>query len=121
MPRTSSGAAAVHWIDQYCVVPTGPEKGQHVRLTQAERETVLRTYDHPDGPQHEPLTGRLAAFLALLHICGPEALQREFLPKVEADIFTIWNATGPDLKAVLQRDGEQIVCPELGTKFPAAA
>jgi hypothetical protein len=63
----------------------------------------------------------LAAFLALLHTCGPEALQREFQPKVEADIFTVWNASGPDLKAVLQRDREQIVCPELGTRYPAAA
>ena len=63
-------------------------------------------YDNPTGSEAVTATGPLAAYLALLHTCGPEALQREFQPKVEADIFTVWNAT---------------VCPELGTKYPAAA
>lgn len=37
------------------------------------------------------------------------------------DTFTTWNAVGPDLRAVVKRDGERIVCPELGTRYPAAA
>jgi hypothetical protein len=67
------------------------------------------------------VTGPLAAYLALLHVCGPEALEREFVPEIDADIFSVWNATGPDLKAVLKREGGRIVCPELGTRYPAAA
>jgi hypothetical protein len=54
-------------------------------------------------------------------VCGPEALQQEFRPKVRVDIFTVWGAVGPDLRAVVKRDGERIVCPELGTRYPAAA
>jgi hypothetical protein len=37
-------------------------------------------------------TGPLAAYIALLHVCGPEALQRSFRPDVFPDIFTIWNS-----------------------------
>ena len=119
--KTSRGAHAVRWIERYCVVPGGPERGQHVRLTQEQAQAVREIYDNPTGSEAVTATGPLAAYLALLHTCGPEALQREFQPKVEADIFTVWNATGPDLRAVLKRDGERIVCPELGTKYPAAA
>jgi len=28
---------------------------------------------------------------------------------------------GPDLRAVLKRDGECVVCPELGARYPVAA
>jgi hypothetical protein len=57
-----------------------------------------------------------------MHVCGPEAVVGgRQQPTLVADIFTIWNATGPDLRAVLKRDGGHIVCPELGTRYPAAA
>lgn len=68
-----------------------------------------------------PVSGPLAAYLALLHLCGPEALQREFVPKVEADIFTTWSAVSPALREVLKLERGQITCPELGTRYPAAA
>ncbi len=114
------GERATRWIERYCVQPHGPERGQHVRLTPAARDIVRKVYDDPDGPQPD-IGGPLAAYLALLHTCGPEALQQEFLPKVEADIFTAWSATSPDLKAVLSRTGDAIVCPKLNTRYPAAA
>ncbi len=63
----------------------------------------------------------LTAYLALLHICGPEALGKTPPPQFAADIFTVWGATGPRLREVLRRDGGRIVCPELGTLYPAAA
>jgi hypothetical protein len=117
----SRGDHAVYWIERFCIYPSGLDKGQYVHLTKLQRETVHRIYDHADGPQDIPVDGPLAAYLALLHVCGPEALQRDFRPTVAADIFTVWSATGPQLKEVLKRDGERIVCPELGTQFPAAA
>jgi hypothetical protein len=40
---------------------------------------------------------------------------------ITADFFSVWNVTGPDLKSVLKPDGESVVCPELGTKFPPVA
>ena len=121
MANKSRGASAVTWIERYCVVPSGPERGQHVRLSQAQRETVRRIYDGPQGSEAAAVSGPLAAYLALLHTCGPEALQQDFRPAVAADIFTVWGATGPDLREVLKRDRDHIVCPELGTRWPAAA
>jgi hypothetical protein len=118
MPRLSRGDRAVAWIEQYCIFPAGRDKGRYVVLTRLERETVHRIYDHLDDV---PVDGPLAAYLALLHTAGFEALQRNFRPAVSADVFTVWNATGPDLRAVLKREGEGVVCPELGTRYPAAA
>jgi hypothetical protein len=68
-----------------------------------------------------PITTPLAAYLALLHVCGPEAVQHDFRPAIAPDLFTVWGAVGPKLREVLKRDGERIVCPELGTGYPAAA
>jgi hypothetical protein len=121
MRKKSRGIRAISWIENFCVAPSGPERGQRARLTHAQRETVRMIYDHPDGPQHLPVTGSLAAYLALLHVCGPEALQHDFRPDVAPDIFTVWGSVGPDLRAVLKRDGAGVICPELGTKYPTAA
>jgi hypothetical protein len=118
--RQTRGDKNAHWIEMFCLVPRGPDKDERVVLTQAQRETVRMIYDNPSGPQDVPVTGSLA-YLALLHICGPEALQQDFRPDVTPDIFTVWGSVGPDLRPVLRRDGEHIVCPELGTRYPVAA
>ena len=115
------GERAITWVQEYCVHPAGPHKGEHVRLSPVQREAVLRLYDAPEQPQ-DVLTGPLAGFIALLHICGPEAVGDNLQPPpVEVDVFTVWNATGPDLKAVLRREGEAVVCRELRTRFPPVA
>jgi hypothetical protein len=118
MSRTRpNGDEAVSWIQTYCLYPNGPERGQHVRLTPAQRDIVRRTFAHPDAPPD--VTGPMAAYLALFSICGPRSLQSNF--QLTADIFTVWSATGPDLRVVLKREGEAIVCPALGTRYPTAA
>jgi hypothetical protein len=102
MPRKQTrGERAIRWIEAYCLVPSGLDKGQHVRLTLAQRDIVRHIYD---GIEAVPVTGPLAAYLALMHVCGPEALQKEFRPELSADIFTVWGAVGPDLRAVLKRE-----------------
>jgi hypothetical protein len=113
------GQKAIRWIENYCVVPFGFDKGQHVRLTIEQREIVHKVFDTDESPE---VTGPLAAYLALFHIAGPRELAAHVstLP-LSADSFTTWNAVGPDLRAVVKRDGEAIVCPELGTKFPPVA
>jgi hypothetical protein len=123
MPRKQTrGERAIRWIENYCLMPSGLEKGQHARLTPAQRDIVQEINDNPNGPHAAPpVTGTLGAYLALLHVCGPEALQKEFRPELSADIFTVWGAVGPDLRAVLKRKGERIVCPELATSYPVAA
>jgi hypothetical protein len=119
--KWTRGERAIRWIQDYCLVPSGLDKGQHVRLTPAQRDIVRQIYDSSDGIETAPVTGPLAAYLALLHVCGPEALQKEFRPELSADIFTVWGAVGPDLRAVLRRAGGRIICTQLGTEWPAAA
>jgi len=92
-----------------------------VHLTPAQRDIVRQIYDGSDGIEAAPITGPLAAYLALLHVCGPEALHKEFRPELSADIFTVWGAVGADLRAVLRREGGRIICTQLGTEWPAAA
>ncbi len=117
-PRARRGDCAIAWIEKYCIVPNGYDQGRPVRLTQEQRDLVRRVYS---GAQETPVTGSLAAYLALRHVCGSEALQKTFRPELTADIFTTWNAAGPDLRDVLKRERGHIVCPDLGTRFPAAA
>jgi hypothetical protein len=116
-PKWTRGGRAIRWIEDYCLVPSGLDKGQHVRLTPVQRDIVSQIYD---GIEALPVSGPLAAYLALLHVCGPEALQKEFRPELNADIFTVWGAVGPDLRAVLKREGERIVCTQLGTEWPSS-
>lgn len=51
MPRQrSTGERYVMWIESYCVRPVaGPERGQRVKLTDAQKETVRRIYDQGDN------------------------------------------------------------------------
>src|SRR5262249_34564338 len=90
------------WIEKYCF-----DDGQFVCLTEAERLTIMKIYDAPGGPYADvPVTGRLAAYLVLLHVCCFEALQNKFSgPAVEVDSWSIWRATSPRLRDVLRRDG----------------
>jgi hypothetical protein len=77
----------VAWIEFHCRTPFGPERGQRVRLSDQEKLTVRRIYDRQDLDSPSiPITDNLAAFLALLHLCGPMALSNDHpLPPVEAD------------------------------------
>ena len=68
MPQLSRGDKNIRWIEIYCTFPSGPEKGQHARLSIEQRATVRRMYDNPDGQRDAPITGPLAAYLALLHV-----------------------------------------------------
>ncbi len=111
--RPTRGDRAVAWIESYCVYPSGPAEGKPVRLSPAQRLDVLEIYDAPGGPHGTPTTREVAAYVALLHVCGPEALQRDFRPAVLVDTWTVWRATSAALRAVLRREGERIICPEL--------
>ena len=68
--KKSRGSQNINWIEQYCVVPTGPNKSQRVKLTAAERATVLWVYDSPNGPRDDvPINDlTLAAYVALFCI-----------------------------------------------------
>ena len=108
-----------------CIVMHGrtpfcPDRGQHVRLTDTEKFTIRQIYDREPQGQN-PLTGNLAGYVALLHLCGPEALGDEPLPMVEVDPWTVWHSAGVTLHPVLKREGDIIVYRKLGTRYPVAA
>ncbi len=114
MRKQTRGQRNAQWIERYCLVPSGPQRGEHVKLTQVQRNIVLKLYSSTDNV--EPITGHLASCITLLHLCGVEHASP--LPLIEADVFSVWSATGEKLREVLRRDGETITCPELGTMFP---
>jgi hypothetical protein len=122
MQEYSRGRSAIDWIENYCLYPGGPHKGKSVRLSVAEKRQLLNLYDGPNGPDYSvPLEGSLAAYVALLHLCGKEATQKEFCPHVDVDSWTLWRATSERLQRFLKREGEAVICPGLGTRYPPTA
>ena len=114
------GDQVAEWIEDYCVVPSGPDRGKPVRLTEAELYAVRQFYDCPAGPQDQQVEGNLAAYLALLHTCGIEVDGPR--PQLHSDPWTVWNAANnPMLRRVLKREPDAVACPALGTRFPKAA
>jgi hypothetical protein len=111
------------WIEEYCVCPSGPRKGRHARLTPREEELVRRIYDAPDGAISEEVSGDLASYLCLLHLCGIEAPKASESPALDlhTDPWSVWAAAGPDVLEVIKREGEAVTCPALGTRWPRAA
>ena len=105
--RDPKSAKAIEWTETYCLYPHGPDKGRRVRLTPQQRATIHKVFDHPKGPQAEDvanLATPLSAYVALFFICGPRSSVAGLEPP-EADIFSVWNATSPELRSVLQLDG----------------
>jgi hypothetical protein len=122
MKKTMSpGQSAIHWIEKYCVYPSGPDRGEPVRLTHAEQHALRLLYDDPDHVQAEPLTGAPGSYVSLYNLCGPPGKAREASPPTNVDLFTTWAACGPTLLPHLKREGGRIVCPKLGTRYPVAA
>jgi hypothetical protein len=117
--ENNRGAHAIYWIEEYCVVPSGPDKASRCH---AGAHVVRYVYDRLENSRLEqPIGGPVGAYLALLHTCGPVAKQQRFRPPIDVDLFTTWNAAGPRLREVLKREGEHIVCPQLGTSYPRVA
>jgi hypothetical protein len=117
--KNNRGAVNLRWIEEYCLYPFGPDQGKRVKLTMVEQHLVRHVYD--SFPQQPQVTGPLAGYLTLLHLCGVEGRQTDYRPTFDVDVWTIWNAAGPELKEVLQREGANIICPALGTRFPVSA
>ena len=88
------GKKAANWIENFCVVPAGFDKGQHVVLTVEQKEILRRLFDTDESPGE--IAAPLSSYLALLALAGPRALA-ERLSGIElnADVFTTWAAIGP--------------------------
>lgn len=127
----------IRWIQTCCRVPEGRDVGKQVKLRQWQKDEILKVYDNPHGTRRAIVSfGRkngktaLAAFLLLVHTCGPEARansqlnsaaqskdQAAILFKLAAKIVRL----SPDLNSVVViRDTvKELFCPELGTLYKA--
>ena len=113
------GKKAANWIEQFCVVPHGVNKGQHAMLTIEQKEIVRTIFDSDNAPAQ--ITAPLSNYLALLIVAGPRVLAERISGiELNADVFSTWAAVGPDLKSVVRVDGAAVVCPELDTRWLAA-
>jgi len=133
--RITRSEENARWIEQYCRIPEGKFVGKPVRLTAKQRRWLSRIYDTPTrlfilsmGRKGAKTT--FAAFLLLLHLCGPEAVRNghlfsDAMSRDQAAILFALAAKivrmSPDLAAAVQiRDtAKQLLCPELGTIYHA--
>lgn len=135
--RVSRGERNCRWIEEFCRIPEGRDVGKPVKLRKWQRKEICRIYDNPAGTRRAIVSfGRknakttLAAFLLLLHTCGPEARansqlnsaaqskdQAAILFKLAAKIVRM----SPELNSVVViRDTiKEIFCPDLGTLYKA--
>lgn len=127
----------IRWIETYCRVPEGRLVGQPVTLREWQKDEIKKIYDNPAGTRRAIISfGRkngktaLAAFLLLLHLCGPEARPNSQLfsaaqsREQAAVLFALAAKTvrmSPDLNAeVVVRDtAKQLFCAELGSLYRA--
>ena len=133
--KLSRGARNIAWVEEYCRIPEGRFVGQPVKLTGHQKRWLRLIYDSPTrlfilSMARKNAKTALAAFLTLLHLCGPEARansqlysaaqsrdQAAILFKLAAKIVRM----SPDLAAVVTvRDSaKQLFCQELGTLYHA--
>jgi phage terminase large subunit-like protein len=135
--RISRGERNIRWIETYCRIPEGKDVGKPVRLRTWQKRDIKKIYDNPASTRRAIISfGRKnaktteAAFLLLLHTCGPEARvnsqlnsaaqskeQAAILFKLAAKIVRM----SPDLSSVvIIRDTvKELYCAELGTLYKA--
>ncbi|SCX93818.1 Phage terminase-like protein, large subunit, contains N-terminal HTH domain [Nitrosospira sp. Nl5] len=125
----------IAWIEQYCHIPEGKFVGRPVKLSADQKEWIRAIYDSPTrtfilSMARKNAKTATAAFLLLLHLCGPEARQNSQLisaaqSKEQAallfDLASKIVRFSPDLtQYVLIRDtAKQLACPEIGTLYRA--
>ena len=128
-PRARTEAETVaEWIENYARVPVGPNRGQRVQLSPAQREMLFKICDNPTGDLNAAaalLDPELSAYLALVHLVGIRAIRdSDVTLDVRADVRLVWQAAdSPGLRGAghLEMIGGVICCPELNTRYPAAA
>jgi phage terminase large subunit-like protein len=82
--RLTRAEQNARWIERFCRIPEGKFVGKPVKLTKRQRAWLVAIYDTPTrlfilsmGRKGAKTT--FAAFLLLLHLCGPEAVRNGHL------------------------------------------
>jgi phage terminase large subunit-like protein len=138
MPRAKQANRAernIRWIEHFCMVPEGRLVGQPVKLRKWQKDLIREIYGSPTrraiisfGRKNGKTA--FAAFLLLLHLCGPEARANSQLYSAAqsreqaAVLFGLAAKSvrmSPDLNSVvvIRDTAKELVCPDLGTKYRA--
>jgi phage terminase large subunit-like protein len=124
-------------VELHCRIPEGKDVGKPVRLREWQKAEIRKIYDNPAGTRRAIISfGRknakttLAAFLLLLHTCGPEAKpnsqlnsaaqskdQAAILFKLAAKVVRLSPTLNPVI--VIRDTVKELLCPELGTLYKA--
>jgi phage terminase large subunit-like protein len=123
------------WIETYCVVPEGKDRGKHVRLRDWQVNELRNIYDTPTRTailSFGRKNGKTAliAFIVLLHLCGPEAeIGSEVVSGARSRdqagmVFRYASKCArlnPDLSSIIRiRDtAKELDCPQLQTTYKA--
>lgn len=125
----------IDWIEAVCRIPKGPAVGQSVKLLEFQREILAKIFDTPTrrcivsmGRQNAKTT--LAAYLLLLHLCGPRHQQNGLLVSsalTREQASLVFNTAAqivrlsPELSATVDvaEFTKTLRCPELGTVYRA--
>ena len=125
----------IKWIEQYVCVPEGKLVGQPVKLRKWQKDLIKDIYGSPTrraiisfGRKNGKTA--FAAFLLLLHLCGPEARENSQLysaaqSREQAAVLFALAAKSvrmsPDLNSVviIRDTAKELLCPEIGTKYRA--
>lgn len=118
-----------------CRIPDGKMVGQRVRLTPKQKDWIRAIYDTPTrafilSMARKNAKTAFAAFLLLLHLCGPEARPNSQLysaaqSREQAAILYGYASKvvrmSPDLSEYVQpkESAKTLVCAELGTVYRA--
>ena len=125
----------IRWIEEFCSVPEGRLVGQPVRLREWQKVEIRKIYGTPTRRAIISFARKngktaLAAFLLLLHLCGPEARPNSQLysaaqSREQAAVLFGLAAKcvrmSPDLNAVviIRDTAKELLCAEIGTKYRA--
>jgi phage terminase large subunit-like protein len=124
----------IDWIEKHCRIPEGRDVGKKVKLLPWQKKIIRGIYDQPTrraivtfGRKNGKTS--LAAFLLLLHLCGPEARPNSQLysaaqSRDQAALLFSLAAKIVRLTELQQYVGirdtaKQLFCQELGTVYRA--
>lgn len=118
-------------------IPEGRDVGKRVRLRKWQRNDIKKVYDNPHGTRRAIISyGRknskttTAAFLTLVHLCGPEAVENSQLYSAAqsrdqaAILFNLavkMVRMSPELSeyVIIRETNKQLYCEALGTIYRA--
>lgn len=129
----------IAWVEKHCIVPEGKDVGKPVKLRPFQKKLFKRIYDNPAGTRRAIFSvGRknsktaTSAFILLLHLCGPEALERPNSQLYSAaqsrdQAAIIFNLAAKTIRispklvdfVVIRETAKQLFCAELGTTYRA--